>query len=158
MFKTADLCDEFGQDLYVNSIPFLSYGGKKQFSGRIATVRVLEDNVLVKEAINTVPAGSVIVVDGAASHRCALLGDRLASLAVSRGITGIIIYGCVRDTAELAKMDLGILALGSTPLKSRKEGKGERDVVLRFGDIPWIPGHYVYADGDGVIVSPKALL
>src|SRR5699024_5220218 len=156
-FKTTDLCDEFSEELAICKQEFKSYGAKQAFCGPIATVKVLEDNVLVKEALNAIPKGHVLVVDGAGSINCALLGDRVAAIAVTRGIEGIIINGCVRDTADLAQMDVGVLALGSNPLKSKKEGKGERDVSVTFGEVEWKPGDYVYVDEDGVIISERSL-
>lgn len=156
-FHTADLCDEYSSEVRVCLQEFKSYGKKRRFAGPIATVSVFEDNVLVKEALETIPTGSILVVDGGASNRCALLGDRLGAIAVKRGLAGIIINGCVRDTAELADLDVGILALGSNPLRSIKEGKGKRDVIVRFGEVDWEPGNYVYADEDGVIVSHRNL-
>ncbi|MBO8171945.1 MAG: ribonuclease E activity regulator RraA [Bacillaceae bacterium] len=158
--KTADLCDRYSSELQVvrpSQFPFRSYGRKKSFSGPIVTVDVLEDNVLVKKAIETIPAGSVLVVDGHGSDKCALLGDRLAGIAVSRGISGIIINGYVRDSDELPDMDLGVLALGSMPLKSKKEGKGKEQVTLNFGGVEWKPGDYVYADEDGVVIATREL-
>jgi regulator of ribonuclease activity A len=152
-FKTADLCDQFSDRLQVCEPMFRSFGNRKRFFGRIATVKVWEDNVLVKQAIETEPAGTVIVVDGGGSKRCALLGDRLAAIAVERGIAGLILFGCARDVADLANMDLGVLALASVPLKSKKEGKGERNVPVAFGGVTWRPGEYVYVDEDGVVVS-----
>lgn len=157
-FKTADLCDDFSNELNVCLLDFHSYGKKKRFFGPIATVHVFEDNVLVKEALETVPEGTVLVVDGGASNRCALLGDRLGEIAVSRGLAGIIINGYVRDTAELAELEVGILALGSNPLRSIKMGKGKRDVTVSFGSMDWQPGDYVYADEDGVIVANRKLI
>ncbi|WP_430791448.1 ribonuclease E activity regulator RraA [Virgibacillus flavescens] len=139
-------------------VPFRSFGKKKQFSGKIETVNVYEDNVLVVEALENVPEGSVIVVNGGGSNRCALLGDRLAGIAQERKLSGIIINGSVRDSADLANMDVGILALGTHPLKSRKLGKGERNSTLHFGGVEWRPGEYVYVDEDGVIVSKQPLL
>lgn len=136
---------------------FRSFGGKQQFSGPIATVKVFEDNVLVREALETVPEGSVLVVDGGGSKQCALMGDRLGEIAVSRGLAGVIINGCVRDSAELSQMEIGVMALAPMPLKSRKEGKGDRDIPVTFGGVNWEPGHYVYADEDGIVVSPRAL-
>ncbi len=156
-FKTADLCDEFSKELVICKQPFTSFGKKTAFSGPISTVKVLEDNVLVKEALQTIPEGNVLVVDGGGSRNCALLGDRLASIAVERGLAGIIIYGCVRDTADLSDMDVGILALGSNPLRSIKEGKGERDVPVIFGKALWKPGDYIYADEDGIIIAERKL-
>lgn len=156
-FKTADLCDEFVEKLQVCKQEFRSYGKKNQFSGPIATVKVFEDNVLVKEALQSIPKGSVLVVDGGGSRNCALLGDRLGEIAQKRELAGVIINGCARDTADLAKQNIGVLAIGSIPLKSKKEGKGERDVVLHFGEVEWVPGHYVYADEDGVVLAPHPL-
>lgn len=156
-FKTADLCDEYSNQLQISEPLFVSYGNRKRFFGQIATVKVFEDNVLVKQAIETVSAGTVLVVDGGASKRCALLGDRLAAIAVSRGLAGIIINGCARDTADISQMDLGVLALASIPLKSKKEGIGETGVELEFAGVKWIPGQYVYADEDGVVLSETKL-
>ncbi|RBP93091.1 regulator of ribonuclease activity A [Cytobacillus firmus] len=157
-FKTADLCDDHSKELLICQQEFKSYGQKRKFSGPISTVRVFEDNVLVKEALESIPEESVLVVDGGGSKRCALMGDRLGEIAQSRKLAGVIIYGCVRDTVELGRLDAGILALGSNPLKSRKEGKGDRNIPVTFGGIDWKPGEYVYADEDGVIVSSKALI
>ncbi|WP_282142165.1 ribonuclease E activity regulator RraA [Cytobacillus oceanisediminis] len=157
-FKTADLCDDHSKELLICQQEFKSYGQKRKFSGPISTVRVFEDNVLVVEALESIPEGSVLVVDGGGSKRCALMGDRLGEIAQSRKLAGVIIYGCVRDTVELGSLDTGILALGSNPLKSQKEGKGDRNIPVTFGGIDWKPGEYVYADEDGVIVSSKALI
>lgn len=155
--KTADLCDIHQRELQICEPILTSFGGKKQFSGPIHTVKVLEDNVLVRKALETVPEGSVLVVDGGGSKKCALMGDQLGEIAVSRNLSGVIINGCIRDSAELAKMDLGVLALAPMPLKSKKEGKGEQNVTVKFGGVHWEPGHYVYADEDGVVISPGKL-
>lgn len=157
-FKTADLYDEHTNDVQVCQLDFCSFGEKKRFSGKIETVKVFEDNVLFKEALETVPEGSVIVVDGGGSRNCALMGDRLASIAISRGLAGVIINGCVRDAAELGEMDIGVLALGTTPQRSKKNGIGERNVSFIFGDVEWRPGDYVYVDEDGVILAEEKLI
>ena len=155
--KTADVCDDFANELQVCSTEFKSYGKNKRFSGPIATVKVFEDNVLVKDALQTIPEGSVLVVDGGGSKRCALMGGNLGVIAESRKLAGVIIYGCVRDTAELIEQNIGVLALGSNPMKSIKVGKGEQGSKLHFGDVEWIPNHYVYADEDGIILAARNL-
>ncbi|WP_028403194.1 ribonuclease E activity regulator RraA [Ectobacillus panaciterrae] len=155
--KTADLCDAYDAYVQVCEPIFTSYGKQASFTGPIVTLKVLDDNVLVKKALETVPAGTVLVVDGGASVRCALLGDNLAAIAASRKLAGIIINGCVRDTAELKDIEIGILARASVPKKSKKEGKGEENVTLEFGGVQWHSNHYVYADEDGVIVSDRLL-
>lgn len=155
--KTADLCDDYSNELQIIGSAFRSYGKRTSFSGPIETVKVFEDNVLVKGALETIPAGSVLVVDGGGSFRCALLGDRLGEIAQERGLAGIIINGCVRDSAELAQLDVGIFALGTNPLKSKKEGKGEQNISLSFLSANWNPGDYVYADEDGVVIAERKL-
>lgn len=155
--KTADLCDQYGERVRVCSSAFQHYGGKKSFYGPIATVDVFEDNVLVREALETVSSGSVVVVDGKGSKQCALVGDRLAQIAYDRQLAGIIVHGCIRDSKEIGNMPIGVLALGTCLRKSKKEGKGARDTIVHFGDIEWKPGTYVYVDEDGVIVSDDPL-
>ena len=127
--KTADLCDQYGERVRVCSSAFQHYGGKKSFYGPIATVDVFEDNVLVREALETVSSGSVVVVDGKGSKQCALVGDRLAQIAYDRQLAGIIVHGCIRDSKEIGNMPIGVLALGTCPRKSKKKEKG-REIRL----------------------------
>lgn len=155
--KTADLCDGFSDELQVCSLELNSYGKHPRFSGPIETVRVFEDNVLVKEALQTIPEGSVLVVDGGGSRRCALMGDMLGDIAQTRKLAGVIINGCIRDSADIGEQEIGVKAIGTNPLKSIKQGKGDRNITIHFGDIDFVPGHYVYADEDGVIVAPRKL-
>lgn len=155
--KTTDLCDEFADELSICKQEFQAMGKHVSFSGPISTVQVLEDNVLVKEALETIPEGHVLVVDGGGSRNCALMGDRLAAIAVKRGLAGIIINGCIRDSADLATMDIGVLALGKNPLKSQKRGTGNINITVRFGEVQWKPGDVVYVDEDGVILAEREL-
>jgi regulator of ribonuclease activity A len=154
---TADLCDEHGERVQVCEPVFHAFGGRKAFHGPISTVRCFEDNSRVKEAVEGPGQGKVLVVDGGGSRRRALLGDKLGEAAVRNGWAGVIIHGCIRDSAELGRMDLGIRALGTMPLRSDKRGEGERDVPVRFAGVTFRPGEYVYVDEDGVIVAPQAL-
>jgi regulator of ribonuclease activity A len=150
---TADFCDEHGDELQICEPAFHAYGGRPAYSGPISTVRCFEDNSRVKEAVDGPGEGRVLVVDGGGSRRRALFGDRLGSAAVRNGWAGVIIHGCIRDSAELGRMDLGIRALGTMPLRSEKRGEGERDIPVRFAGVTFRPGEHVYVDEDGVIVS-----
>ena len=151
--KTADLCDDFADQLVLCKLNFRSFGKKDAFHGVIRTVEVFDDNVLVKDSLETIEPGSVLIVDGGGSTNCALLGDRLAAIATERNINGIIINGCVRDSQELSKINTGIFALGTCPFKSKKHGEGCKNTTLHFGEVEWIPGQYVYADADGVLTA-----
>ena len=109
-----------------------SFGQKKRFSGPISTVRCFEDNSLVRAALEEPGNGRVLVVDGGASIRCALVGDKLAELGLKNGWEGLVINGCIRDSAVISTLDIGIKALGANPRRSVKKGEGERNVPPRF--------------------------
>ena len=156
-YITPDLCDEYPELVQVVEPMFNNFGGKDNFGGQIVTVKCHEDNSKVKELVGTDGAGKVMVVDGGGSLRHALLGDMLAEKAVSNGWEGLIIYGCIRDVDIIMQTDLGVQALATNPLKTDKRGLGDVDVVVKFGGVSFIPGEFVYADNNGIIVSPKAL-
>lgn len=157
-FATADLCDAFPQLVRVAEPLFREYGGVKRFAGPIDTLRVFEDNTLVRQALESAGRGRVLVVDGGASLRCALVGGRLAGLARSNGWAGLLINGCVRDSAELREVPVGIRALTTAPMRSEKNGKGERGGKLRFAGIEFTPDSYLYADEDGILLAGRNLL
>jgi regulator of ribonuclease activity A len=160
-FKTPDLCDEFeaelGTSVRVVAPMFQRYGGRASFSGQIVTLKIFEDNSLVREAFAESGAGKVLVIDGGGSLRCALVGDQLAILARKNGWEGVVVYGCIRDSGDIAGIDIGIRALNTHPQKSIKKGIGDRDIAVTFGGVTFNPGEYLYADEDGVLVSDKPL-
>ena len=155
---TADLCDQHEGRVRVAEPMFRPYGGTLAFGGPIATVKVFEDNVLVRQALSEKGVGRVLVVDGGGSLRCALVGDQIAVLARDNGWAGIVVYGCIRDSLAINGLPIGVRALGTHPLKSIKKGAGDRGISVTFAGVTFVPGHYVYADADGVIVSAEALL
>jgi len=155
---TADLCDAHAEELQVCEPLFQMYGGRHAFAGAVSTVRCFEDNSRVKEAVESPGAGRVLVVDGGGSRRRALFGGNLGLAAVKNGWAGVILYGCIRDCAELGQLDLGIRALGTMPLRSDKRGEGERDTPVRFAGATFRPGDHVYVDEDGVVVAHRALV
>lgn len=151
--KTADLVDAYGDDVHFCNLPFIKLGRRKAFSGPITTVKCFEDNALLKAELQKPGNGRVMVVDGGASSRVALLGDQIALILRDNGWAGIIINGSIRDSAEINAMDVGVFCLSITPKKSSKDGVGKRDVNVDFGGITFTPGHFVYADADGVLIS-----
>lgn len=137
---------------------FRSFGGRHQVAGQVVTVKCFEDNSRVKELLATDGQGKVLVVDGGASMRCALMGDLIAESAVKHGWNGVIIYGCVRDVDALATLPLGVYALAAIPQKSTRKGAGETGLSLRFGGVQIAQDDYIYADLNGIIVSRTDLL
>jgi regulator of ribonuclease activity A len=113
---------------------------------------------LVRELTAEAGNGRVLVIDAGGSMRRAVVGDMLAQKAVDNGWVGIVVYGCIRDSAALADMPIGVKALGAHPMKTDKRGEGQRDIAVRFGGVTFRPGDWLYADEDGVIVARRALL
>lgn len=151
--KTADLCDNHERELQVADPMFRSFGAKRAFAGKIATVRVHEDNKLVRAELEKNGKGQVLVVDGGGSLRSALVGDKIAQLAAQNQWEGVIVYGCIRDSADIANIPIGVFALATNPIRPRKNGFGEVGVPVRFAGVTFKPGAYIYADDDGVVVS-----
>ena len=156
-FATADLFDQFEAQVESCQTPFRQYGGLTTFSGQLATVRCFQDNVLLKQALSKPGGGRVLVVDGGGSLATALLGDVIAGLAHQNGWSGVVINGAVRDTVAIGKLALGVKALGSNPRKSQKAGAGEVEVPVSFGAVTFVPGHWLYSDDDGILVSATRL-
>ena len=154
---TGDLCDAHKSDhdgsFRVLPPSFQNYGKRVRFAGVVSTVKCFEDNSFVKAALEEPGAGRVLVVDGGSSFRRALVGGNIAAAAAKNGWAGIVVDGCVRDSAELAACDLGIRALALMPLPTEKRNEGQRDVAVQIQGV-WVrPGDWLYADEDGVVVT-----
>ncbi len=156
-YSTPDLCDAYPELVKVAEPMFSNFGGRDSFGGEIVTLKCFEDNSLVKQQAELDGTGKVLVVDGGGSLRCALLGDMIAERAAHNGWQGMVIYGCVRDVDVLAQTDLGVQALASHPLRTEKRGLGDLDVIVTFAGLTFRPGEYLYADNNGIIVSPSPL-
>lgn len=161
-FATSDLCDAHEQKLSEGSLAILppvfrAFGKRVRFHGPARTLKVFEDNVLVRAALETPGEGSVLVVDGGASLRCALVGGNLGVLAQNNGWAGIIVNGCVRDSEELDQCDIGIRALAAHPRRSIRKGLGEKDLVVDVAGVTVRPGDWVYADADGILIARSIL-
>jgi regulator of ribonuclease activity A len=163
-FSTCDLCDAHKASLLTQTeaafrvLPpvFREFGGRRKFAGPVVTIKCFEDNTLVKAAVDSPGLGRVLVVDGGASLRRALVGGNLAAAAARNGWAGIVVDGCVRDVAELAACELGIRALAAMPLPTDKRNEGQRDVAVQIQGV-WVrPGDWLYADADGMVVMAAA--
>lgn len=162
MTPTTDLCDANEALLADGSLRvlqpiFKAYGGSPKFCGPATTLRCFEDNSLVRTALEEPGHGRVLVIDGGASLRCALVGGNLAKLGDRNGWAGIVVNGCVRDVEEIAACAIGVRALASHPRKSDKRGLGTRDVPVEFAGARIAPGEWCYADEDGVLIAAKPL-
>ena len=158
-FSTCDLCDAHKSDsdgaFRVLPPVFRNFGRRTQFAGLVSTVKCFEDNSVIKSTLESPGQGRVLVVDGGASLRRALVGGNIGASAARNGWAGVLVNGCVRDVAELAVCDVGIRALAVIPLPTERRNEGERDVPVQIHGV-WVrPGEWLYADGDGIVVMNK---
>lgn len=161
-FTCCDICDANEDKLQNGQLRILppmfqQYGQYTAFCGPAKTIKVHEENVQVRAALETPGLGRVLVVDGGGSMVCALLGGNLAKLAEKNGWAGVVVNGCVRDVAEINACRIGVRALASHPQKSGKRGDGQEDIALTIADVHIAPGAWIYADADGVLVADFAL-
>jgi len=157
-FKTTDLYDDHLEKLQVAAPIFRDFGGRVSFHGQIVTLKAFEDNTFLKAAFETDGRGKVLVVDAGASLRCAMMGDVMAALGAANGWEGVIINGCIRDSADVGRVDFGAKALATIPRKTIKRNQGVMDIPLHFADVDFYPGEYVYADEDGIVISKTQLI
>ena len=162
-FATADLCDAHEDQLDAGTLRvldpvFTRFGRASCFGGEVVTIKVFEDNTLVRATLEEKGTGRVLVVDGGGSLRCALVGGNLTRLAEKNGWAGMVVFGCVRDTLELNECNLGLVALATHPQRSQKRGGGERDLAVRLPGSVVRPGEWIYADSDGVLVASAPLV
>ncbi|MBS0339453.1 MAG: ribonuclease E activity regulator RraA [Proteobacteria bacterium] len=150
-FTTAQLCDRFGSEAQVCRAPWKSYGGRSAAWGSIECIQCMEDAALLRTVLAEPGEGHILVVDGGGSTRVAILGGRMAQLAIEHGWQGLIIHGAVRDVDLLQTLDLAIFALGQVPMRGGKSGLGQRGVPVRFGEATFNPGCHVCLDGDGAV-------
>ena len=156
VLRTTDILDSH-PELEACEAGLYHFGGVRRFDGAVVTVRCFEDNSLVRQLLKTPGHGRVLVVDGGGSRRCALLGDLLAEAGQSNGWAGIVVAGCVRDSAAIAALPIGVMALGVQPRRSEKRGQGVQDVGVEILGARVRPGDFAYADEDGVVFSQHRL-
>ena len=156
-FATADLID-IAPETPSCEVQFRTFGKRRRFCGRVRTVRCLKDNGLVKKMLNMPSNGEVLVVDGHGSLYSALIGDQIAEAGRKNGWAGAVVFGVIRDSATIETMDFGIKALGTNPKKSAKDGVGEMDTPVSFGNVVFHAGDFVYCDEDGVLVSADEIV
>lgn len=168
-FATCDLCDaelnNASGSFRVLPPVFRDFGAVRKFAGPVVTVKCFEDNSLVKAALESSglrptpqgPRAAVLVVDGGASLRRALLGGHLGAAAARNGWAGVVIDGAVRDADELAAHAVGIRALSLMPLPTRRQAQGQQDVPVQIQGVWVYPGDWLFADADGmVLMAPVA--
>jgi RraA family protein len=115
------------------------------------------DNLLVHKAIDTARRGDVIVVDAGGFLDNALIGELMMSRARQRGVAGLVIWGAIRDSAEIGAGSYPVFAAGVTHRGPYKNGPGEINVPIVIGGMVVNPGDIIVGDADGLVAIPLEL-
>ena len=154
---TTDLSDAHPEAQVCDPVFGVQLGGSRTFSGPITTLKVFEDNSMVREIVQTPGEGRVLVVDGGGSLRCGLFGGNLAVAAARNGWAGVVINGCARDADEIDAEPIGIRALALHPRRSERGlHSGRAGLPVTFAGVVFREGEWLLADRDGVLVLPTA--
>ena len=130
-------------------------GGK--LCGPAFTVKAAPgDNLMVHKAIDIAAPGDVIVVDAGGVVTGAIIGDIMTSLAQKRGLAGMVIYGAIRDAAEIRSRSFPVYACGITHRGPYKNGPGEINVPVALDGMVVHPCDIIVGDSDGVVAVPQA--
>jgi RraA family protein len=115
------------------------------------------DNLLVHKALDSARPGDVIVVDAGGFLDNAIIGELMMTRAKQRGVAGIVIWGAIRDSAEIGAGTYPVFAAGVTHRGPYKNGPGEINVPIMMGGTPVSPGDIIVGDADGLVAVPQEL-
>ena len=115
------------------------------------------DNLLVHRALDTAQPGDVIVVDAGGVLDNAIIGELMMSRARQRGVAGLVIWGAIRDSAEIGAGTYPVFAAGVTHRGPYKNGPGEINVPIVIGGMVVNPGDIIVGDADGLVAVPLAI-
>jgi RraA family protein len=113
------------------------------------------DNLLVHKALDAAQKGDVIVVDAGGICENAIIGELMMSRARQRGVAGMVIWGAIRDSAEIGAGTYPVYASGVTHRGPYKNGPGEINVPINMGGMAVNPGDIIIGDADGLVAIPQ---
>lgn len=150
---TSDLCDRHSSSVTVLSPSYTRYGGLISCHGVAEVVRTKGNVPGLRAILDTAGNGRILVIDVVGDEQAAVFGERMATAALDNGWTGLIIKGFLRDSDILRGMSIGVWALGTNPRRGTDQEPIERNAVLTHDNGQIKSGDYIYADGDGIIMT-----
>jgi len=154
-FKTisvATVYEASGKKGYVNSkIKPLEKGMK--LCGPAFTVQSAPgDNIMLHKALEKSQKGDVIVATVGHEYEYGYWGDLMATQALTRGLAGLAIDGCVRDSEEMIKNGFTVFCRGTSIRGTVKKTLGLVNYPVNFGGTTVNPGDLILGDDDGMVV------
>ena len=108
-----------------------------------------------RHAIETCPAGHVLVMDSRKTATAASAGDILITRLMMRGGAGVVTDGGFRDAMRIGELDIPAYHnRPSSPTNLTINEAIDINVPIGCGDAPVFPGDIIVGDDDSVIIIP----
>lgn len=159
----SDILDDLGASTVVRGLPPSTVDAA--IVGRASTLKLRplrdgEDYAGIYRALRSyeqiVPNDVIVVENGLPEY--AYFGDLNARLAIRAGAVGAVIDGATRDSSAVRRLGFPVFARGTSCVDVRR--RATVDAIggpVTIGGVRVEPGELVFADGDGVVVIPRAL-
>jgi regulator of RNase E activity RraA len=148
--SVANISDNL--DRAIGAVGIRPFSKNTRLAGRALTVRTAAgDNLYIHRALDVLFPGCIIVVDGGGFDGRALIGEIMVAIAKSRGASGFVIDGAIRDAEPIAAGDFPVFGRAAIHLGPYKNGPGAINVPVSVGGMMVNPGDIVVGDGDGIV-------
>jgi regulator of RNase E activity RraA len=108
----------------------------------------------VCELIGLAAAGEVIVVDAGGVEDTAVWGGIMTEEAVQRALGGAVVYGAIRDVADMRRLGFNMFCKAIVPRGPHHGFGGIIDGTIAAAGAVVRPGDIVLGNDDGIVVVP----
>lgn len=162
----ADVLDTLGHRQQTLSADIRALTPANRVCGRVFTAQARAVDAIPEEpyklemqAIDTMQAGDVLVVDGAHHRHASFWGELLSTACLAKGVRGVVMSACSRDLWSLNRMPFPVFGIGCTPADSL----GRLDVMeiggpIAIDGVAMATGDFVLGDADGVVLIPHQVI
>ncbi len=153
----ADACLSLGVSIYVARIGIRPLVKGWTVAGRVLPARHYGSVDIFLETMRNAEPGDILTVDNDGRNHEGCIGDLMTLEARAMGLSGIVIWGYHRDTAELIEIDFPVFSYGSCPKGPRRVYPRASEAInmAEFGDFKVTQDDVVFGDDDGVIFTPR---
>jgi 4-hydroxy-4-methyl-2-oxoglutarate aldolase len=150
----ADACVQLGVELRVAPVRLRPIDPRWRITGPAKPVLHLGSVDVFLEACDDLRPGEVLLVDDGGRTDRACIGDLTALEVKGAGGSGMVVWGCHRDTVQLLEIGLPVFSLGVRPNGPLGVEPADPGDVPCLGEHRIEPGDLIVADADGVLVLP----
>lgn len=132
--------------------------GSRAFGQAVTCEAYPGDNLAIHLALHVVKKGQILVFTNGGSADGALWGELAATMALRKGVAGVVVDGAIRDTDALRAMNFPVWSTIISPSHPEKRGPAAVNVPVVCGGVTINPGDLIVADSDGVLAIPPAMI